>query len=85
MVVLHYRQRVSSTTESKGGQLSAALQDLRTVQQSMAKRSSAVIVANWLAFLSLFSAFLMLMLHGIKYKGPGRKHKYFHGFREQNM
>ena len=82
MVVLHYRQRVS---RQKEGSCSAALQDLRTAQQSMAKRSSAVIVANWLAFLSLFSAFLMLMLRGIKYKGPGRKHKYFHGFREQNM
>ena len=58
---------------------------LQTARHAMAVRSSAVIVANWLAFLSLFSAFLMLMLHGIKYKGPGRKHKYFHGFREQNM
>ena len=37
--------------------------------------STALIVANWLAFLCLSSAFILLMLQGFKYKGPVSSYK----------
>ena len=35
------------------------------------RRTTAVVAANWLAFLSIWAAFILLMVHGFRYKGPG--------------
>jgi len=51
----------------------------------MTKGSTAVVVANILSYLCLISAFLLLLMYGLKYKGPGGKETWFNGYREQNM
>jgi len=51
----------------------------------MAKGSTAVVVSNILSYLCLIFAFLLLLIYGLKYKGPGGKELWFNGYREQNM
>ena len=50
-----------------------------------AMASTAVVVGNVLSYICLLTAFIVLTIKCLEYKGPGGKEMWYNGYREQNM